>query len=175
MHGTALLTLLPSALAIALPRAIPSAIYDSLSAVPASSLAFTLYTTSTPACSRDQASWQIFTANTSTLGSCQTLSASSSSVPDYNHLSLDLLPSPQNFPSSGVVLRFYSDDHCQFKEDEFSIADLLVNKCEKVVVGGSWKVLRPAATETGKSATTDDERIEKEGISGEFAFSQFVP
>lgn len=154
-----------AALAVANPlpvaRAIPSLVSDSLSSVPDDSFAFTLFTKSTPTCSRELATYKVFAANTDSLGHCQSVGPSTGSGA-YSYFSLDILQK-STFPIDGIVLKFYSDEYCQFSKHEFSLADLKVDKCEKVAVGGSWKVLRPAAN----TQNEDTGRVEEEGISGE--------
>jgi hypothetical protein len=132
-----LLPLLSLPLATALP-AVPAAVSDSLASVPDSDLAFTLFTATTPVCSRHLASYHTYTYNTSSLGTCQGISYDLGFP--YRFLQLEQLP--EVFPVEDIVLKFYTDKHCQFSEEEHELGGLKLGKCTKTTAGGSLKVLR---------------------------------
>lgn len=103
-----------------------------------SDVSFTLFTSSTPACDRHQASYHTYSYSSSALGTCQEVDYEIGSP--YRYLELDQLPA--DFPTDDVVLRLYTDSKCQFSEDEHKLADLEEGQCTKTIGGKSLKVLR---------------------------------
>lgn len=111
---------------------------DSLSTVDPSDIAFTLFTDS---CDRSTASYQVYTYDTAGLGTCQSVEYQPGCPCKF--LEMDQLPS-EVLSVKDTVLRFYSDKHCQFSEEDHKLEDLTLNKCARTTGGRSLKVLRVA-------------------------------
>lgn len=118
-----------------------------------SDVSFTLFTSSTPSCDRHEAAYHTYSYSSSVLGTCQEVDYETGSP--FRYLELDQLPA--DFPTDDVVLRLYTDSHCQFSEEEHKLADLEVGKCSKTIGGKSLKVLHVVESKTADEASKGTE------------------